>query len=107
MIDPYSILGVDRGADDEGVRKAYLEKIRQWPPEHYPAEFQKVSEACSLIKTHKDRLAFQLFHSSAAADLAPLSAMVLSSGVRGRPTLDELTEWMKKLLASVRLDTRR
>ncbi|MBF0148935.1 MAG: DnaJ domain-containing protein [Magnetococcales bacterium] len=104
MMDPYFILGVDRGVDDEGVRKAYLEKIRQWPPEHYPDEFQKVSEACSLIQTHKKRLAFQLFHSSAAVDLAPLGAM---SGVRGRPSLDELTEWMKKLLASIRLDTRR
>ncbi|HIJ85781.1 MAG TPA: DnaJ domain-containing protein, partial [Magnetococcales bacterium] len=96
-IDPFYLLGVERETDDESVRKAYLEKIRQWPPEHYPERFQKISEAYSLVQTRKKRLVFQLFHRG-SADFAPVKGGFFSANTRGRPTQDELKGWLKKVL---------
>lgn len=105
MTDPYYLLGVDREADDAGVRKAYLERIRQWPPEHYPERFQEISQAYTLIQTRKKRLEFQLFHRE-LADLAPLKGAMLAMGTQGRPTLKELTGWLQGTLVSFRMKGR-
>ena len=47
--DPFAILGVERGADDLTVRRAYTQLIRRFKPEHHPVEFSKIRaayEAC-------------------------------------------------------------
>lgn len=41
MNDPYSILGVTRGATDKEIKKAYREKSRKYHPDSYPDESQK------------------------------------------------------------------
>ncbi len=47
--DPFALLGVERGADDLTVRRAYTQLIRRFKPEHHPDEFSKIRaayEAC-------------------------------------------------------------
>lgn len=41
MSDPYSVLGVGRGATDQEIKKAYREKSRKYHPDSYSDEAQK------------------------------------------------------------------
>ncbi|MBF0420829.1 MAG: J domain-containing protein [Magnetococcales bacterium] len=105
MTDPFSLLGVTRESDDEAIRKAYLEKVRQWPPEHHPERFQKISQAYSMIQTRKKRLSFQLFHHG-SLDLDPLIGSLFSHKTLGRPTQNELKGWIKEALVSFNMKGR-
>lgn len=58
---PYLELDVPETASDEDVRRAYLLKIREFPPERSPEEFQRVCEAYESIKTELSRTRLRLF----------------------------------------------
>ncbi len=49
-MDPYAILGVLSDADDDSVRKAYLDFVRQFSPDRNPEKFKKISEAYEILK---------------------------------------------------------
>ena len=38
MNDPYAILGLSDDADDDAIRRRYLELVKRFPPEHHPAK---------------------------------------------------------------------
>ena len=59
--DPYRILGVTPQADDAAIRKAWLEKVRLYPPERSPEKFREVREAYDAIATRTKRLRHYLF----------------------------------------------
>ncbi|MFK5969997.1 MAG: J domain-containing protein [Candidatus Marithrix sp.] len=63
MITPFDILEVTENTTDEKVKKAYLQKICQYPPEHNPEQFQIIRTAFETIKTQSQRVKYQLFHS--------------------------------------------
>ncbi len=42
---PYEILGVGRDASFDEIRKAYLRKVREHPPERDPENFRKIRSA--------------------------------------------------------------
>lgn len=43
--DPFALLGVERGADDTTIRRAYTQLIRMFKPEHHPDQFCRIREA--------------------------------------------------------------
>jgi len=53
MANPYEQLQVDVEASDEEINKAYLKKVRQFPPERAPDKFQEIRVAFEKIKTQK------------------------------------------------------
>ncbi len=57
----FKVLGLAFCDDDETVRKAYLESIKKYPPEHFPEEYKVVRKAYELIETHQKRLEYFLF----------------------------------------------
>ena len=61
--DPYRLLGVPPTADDASIRAAYLEAVRQHPPERDGARFEQVRAAYEAIATAQDRMAHALFDS--------------------------------------------
>ena len=71
MINPYQILQVAADADDEEIRKAYLDQLRNYPPEHYPERFRQIREAFELLGNKRKRRDFFLFHVT-QPDLTPL-----------------------------------
>jgi curved DNA-binding protein CbpA len=61
MANPYEVLGVSPEADDDTIRRRYLELVRQFSPEHHPERFKAVREAYENLRDIYTRLRFRLF----------------------------------------------
>ena len=61
MVDPYSVLGVEPDADDETIRRRYLELVREFPPERHPERFAAVRGAYERLKDLDARVRHRLF----------------------------------------------
>lgn len=61
---PYTVLKVSESADDEEIKKAYLEAVRNNPPDLKPEQFREIRRAYEMIATRKDRLRYELFDTS-------------------------------------------
>ena len=61
MFDPHSVLGVEPDADDETIRRRYLELVRQFTPEHHPEKFAAVRGAYEKLKDLDTRVRHRLF----------------------------------------------
>lgn len=61
MADPYTVLGVPREADDETIRRRYLELVREFAPEQHPERFAAVRAAYEKIKDLDGRTRHRLF----------------------------------------------
>lgn len=48
--DPWLVLGVSREADDEEIRTAYMQKIKEYPPDRCGSEFEKIRDAYDQLK---------------------------------------------------------
>lgn len=62
MKTAFEILGVLEDVEDEMVKSAYLQKVKQYPPEKAPEQFQQIREAYEAIKDARSRVKYQLFH---------------------------------------------
>lgn len=62
MMDPYQVLGLDSNeVTDEAVRQAYLQAIRDNPPEKAPEEFARIQTAYDMINKESKRIQLELF----------------------------------------------
>ena len=53
--DPRLILGVSQEAGDEEIRAAYLRKVKEFPPDRAPAEFERIRDAYELLRDPRRR----------------------------------------------------
>lgn len=97
MKTPFDILGVAANASDEEIKKAYLQKVRQFPPERAPEQFQNIRTAFEAIQTQPQRLKYQLFHHEPPS-MEALLERALTTGSPQRPT-EEL--FLQALAASL------
>lgn len=67
-MDPYAVLGAHPEADDDAVRKAYLELVRRFSPDANPEEFKRVSHAWEQVKNERLRMLHYLFNRDAGGD---------------------------------------
>lgn len=70
--DPYAVLGLDPGVEDEQIRAAYLAKLKQFPPDRSPAEFERVRDAYELLRDRRRRAKHTLFSVNPEASLESL-----------------------------------
>ena len=70
--DPYAVLGLGPGAEDEQIRAAYLAKLKQFPPDRSPAEFEQVRDAYELLRDRRRRAQHTLFSVNPEAHLESL-----------------------------------
>ncbi|MHB8301764.1 MAG: J domain-containing protein [Acidobacteriaceae bacterium] len=58
---PHVVLGVGLEADDEQIRAAYLGKLKEFPPDRSPVEFERVRDAYELLRDRRRRTHYKLF----------------------------------------------
>jgi curved DNA-binding protein CbpA len=61
MPDPYTTLGIPPDADDEAIRRRYLELAREFTPEQHPERFAAVRGAYEKVKDIDARVRHRLF----------------------------------------------
>jgi curved DNA-binding protein CbpA len=101
MKNPFVLLGVSETADDEAIKKAYLQQVRQHPPEREPEQFQAIRVAFEAIKTHRDRLRYRLFQQE-APDMEALVETALWGGTGKRPTEQQFLRTLTESLGKCR-----
>ncbi len=77
-MDANEILGVPANARDEEIRAAYLSKVKEFPPDRAPAEFEEIRDAYEMMRDPRRR-ARAMF--SAGASSAPLVSLLRGRGV--------------------------
>ena len=53
--DPRQVLEIEAEAGDEEIRAAYLRKVKQYPPDRSPREFERVRDAYDLLRDPRRR----------------------------------------------------
>ncbi len=55
LASPYELLAIQPSATPEDIRKAYLLKVREFPPERDPEGFKRIRQAYGLLKDAEAR----------------------------------------------------
>ena len=84
-MNPYIVLGVTPEADDKTIRSAYLEGIREAPPERDPERFKALSTAYHRIKDEKSRHEYELFNRDSPGN-SPLEVFLTFARCCAKPT---------------------
>lgn len=98
MTNPFQVLEVSETADDAEIKKAYLRKVREFPPDRAPQQFQAVRSAFEAIQTRRDRLRYRLFHAE-APELTELLDTHPQAGGPRRPSLKLLQRVIAQTLS--------
>jgi DnaJ-domain-containing protein 1 len=69
---PHHILGVSEDADAGEIRSAYLKKIKEFPPERCPEEFERVRDAYTILSDPRRRTRAMLQSANPEAPLVTL-----------------------------------
>lgn len=72
MDDPWAILGVSVQADDTEVRRAYLQKVKEYPPDRAPEQFERVRDAYEDLRDPRRRCRRMLVAADPQAELVSL-----------------------------------
>ena len=70
--NPQYILGVPRDAGPGEIRTAYLNKIKEYPPEKFPAEFERVRDAYTMLSDARYRTRLMLRSADPEASMETL-----------------------------------
>jgi curved DNA-binding protein CbpA len=70
--DPCDVLGVSAEANEKEIRSAYLEKVKAHPPDHDPAEFERIRDAYEILRDPRRRTEHLLLEADPYAPIASL-----------------------------------
>jgi curved DNA-binding protein CbpA len=73
-MDPTAVLGVRHDATDEEIRAAYLQKVRENPPDRSPERFETIRDAYEALRDPRRRIQFRLFGIDPTTPLVSLFA---------------------------------
>jgi curved DNA-binding protein CbpA len=97
-VDAREILGVALNARDEEIRAAYVQKVKEHPPDRSPEEFEKIRDAYETLRDPRRRMRDMLL---AVDPEAPLTGLIAEDATQRRFTspqawLDVLKPGMPK-----------
>jgi curved DNA-binding protein CbpA len=92
--NPFDVLQIAETASDEEIQKAYLRRVREHPPERSPDRFQEIRSAFEAVKTRRDRLHYELFHSE-----PPAIETLMAPWLQPRPARRPTEEQVRRLLS--------
>jgi curved DNA-binding protein CbpA len=72
LLDPHAVLEVAPEATDDEIRAAYLRKVKQFPPDRNPVEFERVRDAYELLRDRRQRIRHRLLSDDLLAPLETL-----------------------------------
>src|SRR5438874_1317778 len=78
-VDPYTVLGLTRGATADEIKNAYFALVRTHPPERDPQAFKRIRAAYERVRDPQQRL---------EADMQMLNVWPPSTRRRRVPKLD-------------------
>jgi DnaJ-class molecular chaperone len=61
LTSPYQILAVSEQATDADIKQAYLQRVKESPPDRDQQRFQQIQQAFETIKDQGSRLRYSLF----------------------------------------------
>ena len=96
MADPYQVLGLPPDADDEAIRRRYLELVRQFSPERHPDRFAAVREAYENLRDLNTRLRYRLFEAGKNESVDAIIEDIQCRSPRRRLSLEALLATVKK-----------
>ena len=59
--DPYAVLGLTRGASQRQIKRAYFDRVREYPPEAHPEAFKRIRAAYEKLRKAEARKETDLF----------------------------------------------
>ena len=71
-MDANEILGVPASASEAEIRAAYLSKVKEFPPDRSPEEFEKIRDAYDTLRDPRKRAKAMLLSTEFAAPLVSL-----------------------------------
>ena len=97
-MNPYEILDVAPDANDEAIRKAYLDLVRRHSPDLDPEAFKRISAAYEVLKDEKSRLRYYLFDRETPGDTTFQAFLRYVSTCEKRKPMnhDHLKEFLRK-----------
>ena len=54
--DPWKVLDLPVHAGEQDIREAYLKKVRAFPPDRSPEQFERVRDAYAVLKDPRRRM---------------------------------------------------
>lgn len=96
MSDPYSVLGLSTDADDETIRRRYLELVHQFSPEHQPERFAAIRQAYEQLRDVDTRLRYQLFEAGQRESIEALIEEAACQSPRPRLSLPTLIATVRR-----------
>jgi curved DNA-binding protein CbpA len=96
VTDPYQVLGLAPDADDETIRRRYLELVKQYPPEQQPQKFAAVRAAYESLRDLDTRLRHRLFEAGRNESVDALIEELACRTPRRRLSLETLLSVVKR-----------
>ncbi len=99
-MDPYDVLGLPHDADDETIRKRYLEQVRRFSPDTAPEKFQRLRQAYEQVMDEGARRRYELFDAAMPGEtpFGAFLAFVRCCETRRPPSHEQLKEYLRKCL---------
>ena len=73
-MDAREILGIPLNAGEEEIRAAYVQKVKEHPPDRSPEQFEKIRDAYETLRDPRRRMRDMLLSAEPEAPLASLIA---------------------------------